>query len=126
MPAPTSVPVLGVSNLIPTELMPRDESLTTAMESQDVPMLTPKHCSITTTLVWSSDSPLPFTSSTSSDPSTKSASYPVIVVPELAIPVVAYPEHSNWPGGGKEYLCHLCTFRHSNLDFILNPHWETS
>ena len=37
----------------------------------------------------------------------------------LAIPVEAYPEHLNWPGGSKEYLCHLCTFRHSNLDCIL-------
>ena len=28
--------------------------------------------------------------------------------------------HLNRPSGGKEYLCHLCTFRHSNLDCILS------
>ena len=91
----TSVPVLGVSSLISTESMPSDESLTTGMESQDVPMSTPKHCHITPTPVWSSDSPMPFTSSTSSDLSTTSASYPVVVVPELAIPAEANPECLN-------------------------------
>ena len=118
-PVPTSVSVLGVSNLISTELMPSDESLTTAMKSQDFPVSPPKHHCITPTLVQSSDSPMLLTSSTSSDPSTKSASYPIVVVPDLKIPVEAYPEHLNQPGGGKEYLCYLCTFRHSNLDCIL-------
>ena len=113
------VPVLGVSSPISTELMPGDDSLTTATESQDVPMSIPKHHDITPTLVQSSDSPMSFTNSTSSGPSTKSISYPVVVVPELTIPVEAYPECLNWPGGSKEYLCHLCTFRHSNLDCIL-------
>ena len=60
-----------------------------------------------------------FISSTSSGPSTKLVLYPSVVVPELTIPADAYPEHLNWPGGHKEYLCHLCTFRHSNLDCIL-------
>ena len=52
-------------------------------------------------------------------PSTSSISLPVVVVPELAIPVEEYPEHINRPSGGKDYLCHLCPFRHSNLDSIL-------
>ena len=118
-PASTSVPVLGVSSLISTESMPHDESLKTATESQDVPMSTPQHHHIIPTPVQLSDSPMPFTSSTSSDPSTKSTSYPVVVVHELTIPAEAYPEHTNWPVGGEEYLCHLCTFRHSKLDCIL-------
>ena len=61
---------------------------------------------------------MPF-SSTFSGSSTKSVSYPVVVVPKLAIPAEAYPEHLNQPGDTKEYLCHLCTFRHSNLECIL-------
>ena len=90
--------------------MPSDESLTTAMESQEATMSTPKCHHITPALVWSSDSPMPFTSSTSSDPSTKSTSYPVVVLPEFAIPAETYPKHLNQPGGSKEYLCHLCIF----------------
>ena len=43
----------------------------------------------------------------------------MVVVPELLILVELYPEHLNRPGGGKDYLCCLCLFRHSNLDTIL-------
>ena len=70
------------------------------MESQDVPMSVLKCHHIIPTLVQSSDSPVLSTSSTSSDPSTKSASYPVLVVPELTILAEAYPEHLNGPGRG--------------------------
>ena len=118
-PALTSVPMLGVSSLTTTASIPSDESLTTATESQDVPKSTPKHHHITPTAVQSSDSPMPSISSASSDPATKSISYQIILVPKLAIPVEAYPEHLNWPCGGKGYLCHLCTFQHSNLNCIL-------
>ena len=99
--------------------MSSDKSLATATESQDIPVSTSKQHCIIPTLVWSSDSPVPFTSSTSSDLSTKSTSYPVVVVLKLAIPAEAYPEHLNQPGGDEEYPCYLCTFRHSNLDCIL-------
>ena len=93
VPALALVPVLGVSSLISTASMPSDESLTTAMESQYVPMSTPKcHC-ITLTPVQSSDSHMPFISSTSSGSSSKSVSYPVIVVPKIGIPTEAHPEH---------------------------------
>ena len=68
--------------------------------------------------VTSSASPLPSTSASSSSLPSKSASYPVIVIPQLVIPVKAYPEQENQPGG-KDYLCHMCTFQHSNLDCIL-------
>ena len=119
-PIPTSVPVLG---FCPTsaESMSSGESLTLAMESQDIPMSTPKCCHITPTPVQSSDSLMPFSSSTALGPPTKAASYPVVVVSKLEIPAGAYPKHLNWHGGSKEYLRHLCTFRHSNLDCILAP-----
>ena len=51
--------------------------------------------------------------------STSSVLFPVVVVPQLAISAEAYPKHINRPSGGKDYLCHLCPFRHSNLDSIL-------
>ena len=109
-PAPTSVPVLGVSSPITTASMPSNECLTAITVSQDVSESTPKCHHITLTLILSSDSPMPAISSTSSGPSAKSVLYPVIVVPKLIVPMEAYPEHLNWPGGSKEYLCHLCTF----------------
>ena len=82
-------------------------------------MSIPKHHCVVPILVHSSDSPVLSTSSTSSNPSTRSVSYLVVVVPELTRLAEAYPEHLNRPDRGKEYLCHLCAFRHSNLDSIL-------
>ena len=58
-------------------------------------------------------------SATSLSASTSITTLPVLVVPQLAIPAEAYPEQVNRLGGGKDYLCHLCPFRHSNLDTIL-------
>ena len=43
----------------------------------------------------------------------------MMVVPELLIPAEVYPECLNRPGGGKDFPCCLCQFRHSNLDMIL-------
>ena len=40
-------------------------------------------------------------------------------LPSSIIPAEVYPEQINRPGGGKDYLCCLCPFRHSNLDSIL-------
>ena len=51
--------------------------------------------------------------------SSSAMKFPVVVGSELALPAEAYPERINKPGGGKDYLCHLCLFRHSNLDSIL-------
>ena len=51
--------------------------------------------------------------------SSSSETHPMVVVPEPLIPAEVYPECLNRPGGGKDYLCHLCLFRHSNLDTIL-------
>ena len=73
-------------------------------------VLIPKHQCVSTTLI----SP-----SVSAMPSTSSISFPVVVVPKLATSAEAYPEYLNRPGGGKDFLCHLCHFRHSNLDSVL-------
>ena len=102
--------MLGVSSPTVMASKSSDVSLTIATELQDVPDSIPKHCHITLTPVQSADFPMPSTSSTSSVPSSKSILYPVIVVPELAIPTETYPEHLNQPGGSKDYVCQLCTF----------------
>ena len=73
------------------------------------------HWCITPTLV----GPLSSISCSSSLPSTSVVAFPVVVVPEQAIPAEAYQEQINRPSGGKDYLCHLCPFRHSNLNSIL-------
>ena len=119
MPHPTSVPILGVSSPVSTKSIPGDESPAMVTENQDVPVSIPKFHRIVPILVCLSDSPVPSTSSTSSEPSTRSVSYPVVVVPELTIPAEAYLEHLNNSGRGKDYLCCLCSFRHCNLDCIL-------
>ena len=114
-PPPSSVPVLGISTTSPT---PVDAPAMTSLSGVSALPKTklsktsddfPSHCIIPTSV------------GLSSSVSTKSSlsSTSVVVGPELAIPAEAYPEWINRPGGGKEYLCHLCQFRHSTLDSIL-------
>ena len=111
-PPPTSVLVVGVSTsstssyisvVPPVESTSNDDEATPpkAKISDDS-----KHHCITPMLI-------------SLSPSTSSIFLPAVVVPKLAIPTEAYPEHINRPCGGKDYLCHLHPFRHSNLDSIL-------
>ena len=52
-------------------------------------------------------------------PSDTSTSFPIVVVPEVVIPEEAYPKHVNRLGGGKDYICHLCSFQHTNYDCLL-------
>ena len=95
------VPVLGLDSL------PVTVKITKTTESTDVPA--PKHHCLTPVPVASSVVPLSSTSSSSPSVSTQPsplASYPVVVIPELAIPVDSYPECINWPSG-KDYLCHM-------------------
>ena len=47
------------------------------------------------------------------------SSYLIVMVPELVISDEAYPVHVNRPGGGKDYLCYLCSFQHTNYDCML-------
>ena len=83
MPIPMVVPVIGISTIsTPTEK---------TTESQDVPVIAPRCCHLTPMLDNSSAPPLPSTISSSSSLPSKSASYTVVVIPELAIPVKAYP-----------------------------------
>ena len=108
---PASVPVVGVSESSPVpvivtmESKPNEEIPTTLKtlktKISDIPAPVSK-CHISTTLISSSVSAMPSGSST--------ASMPIVVVPELAIPADAYPEHLNRPGRGKDYLCQLCHF----------------
>ena len=90
-PIPMAFPVLGLSTISIYGIKKMEKTT----GSQDVPVITPKCCHLTLTLVTYSVSPLPYTSSSSSSLPSKSASYLVIVIPELAIPVETYPEHVN-------------------------------
>ena len=113
---PMAVLLLGISTISTSGIWKTEK----ATESQGVPVIALKcHCIILMP-VTASASPQPSTSSSSSSLPSKSASYPVIVIPELAILVEAYPEHVNQPSS-KDYLCRLYTFWHSNLNCIL-PH----
>ena len=119
-PPPALIHVAGVSDSSPVPVMakieskPDEEILTTSKPKiSDIPAPVSKCHHVSTTLVSPSVSAKPSTSST--------ASFPNVVVPELVIPAEAYPEHVNRQGGGKDYLCQLCHFSHSNLDSILTP-----
>ena len=114
-PPPTSIPVLGVNTTGPRPAMAStsggDESALPQAKASKVSEVVQHHC-ITPT-------PVELLSSTIASSSTEVETLPIVVVPELAVPAEAYPEHLNRPGGGKDYLCHLCLFRHSKLDSIL-------
>ena len=115
---PVMVPVLGIS----TDSSPVTEETTKTTESTDAPVTVPKCCHITLVHLTSSILPLSSTSSSSSSMSAQPSqlpSYPLVVIPELALPANTYPEHINQPSGGKDYLCHLCSFHHTNYDCIL-------
>ena len=120
-PPPASVSVVGVSEVevfrpshIPAvltmELKSDEETTMLKAKTSAEYAPSPKHHHITLTLI----SP-----SVSTTPPTGSSSFPVVVVSKPAIPAEAYPELFNRPSGGKDYLCCLCPFRHSNLDCIL-------
>ena len=111
-PHPPSNPIMGMSSIIPAPTMASTSATLqsmapTALEDTD-PALSQHHEIIPTPIEPSS-------------PNTQwsSETLLVVVVPEFLIWEEAYPEHLNRPGGDKDYLCHLCQFRHSNLDMIL-------
>ena len=85
-----------------------DKSATMISDPQEAPQNVLKHCCIVPVPILD----VPSTSSTSS-------SYPIVMVPELTFPTDAYPECINRPGGGKDYLCCLCSFHHTNYDCML-------
>ena len=119
-PPPPSVPVLGISSPTPATVLTM-ASLSDVVEPVVLETKEAKisdvilHWCITPTLAGPSST----VSTTSLLASTNISTLPIVVVPELAIPDEAYSECINRPGGGKDYLCHLSPFRHSNLDSIL-------
>ena len=112
---PSLVPLVGISSSSqgPVSTYTRDvfslPEMEVAKTSTDLP---PWH--IIPTLVESS-SPA---STTYSSVSASGTAFPIVVVPELAISAETYPKWINRLGG-KDYLCCLCLFRHSNLNCIL-------
>ena len=96
---PPAVPIVGVTSSAPVEVSaPVEES----------PI--PRYHQITPTPIWASEPSILSSSSSSSGLPTKSVSYPTIVVPELTMPVEAYPKQLNQPGGRKEYWCSYVPF----------------
>ena len=108
-PPPAKVPVLGLDS------SPATEKITKATESTDEPA--PKHHHITLVPVTSSVPPSSSSVHVLMQPSPM-ASYPIVVIPEFAIPVDSYHECINLPSG-EEYFCHMCSFWHCNLDCVL-------
>ena len=105
------IPIVGVTASMPEKASydKTDKNKNKAPGPQEAPQYGSKCCCIIPTLVPILD--VPSTSSTSS--------YPIAMVPELVILVEAYPEITNRPSGGKDYLCHLCSFQHTNYDCML-------
>ena len=111
-PHPPSVPIIGISSTIPKPAVASTSATLqsmppTALEGTDPEVS--EHCQII---------PIPIEPS-SPNIELSLETLPMVVAPELLIPAEAYPECLNRPGGGKDYLCHLCQSRHSNLDMIL-------
>ena len=104
-PSPT-IPIIGVTSSLPITSVSSDGNEVRASDSQEIS----KHCHIVLTSIQPSDSTSLPSSPPSPGPSNKSTSYPILIVPELAIPAEAQPKWLNQPGGGKEYRCQLCTF----------------
>ena len=108
-PLPT-IPFVGVTSSLCITSVSSDGNEATVLDFQEIS----KCYHIVPTSIQPSDS----TSLPSSLPfpglSNKSTSYPILIVPELAVPMQAQPEQLNQPGGGKEYRCQLCAFQCTN------------
>ena len=106
VPPPQTIPIVGVTTPMPEEASDdeTDRGATMAPDPQEALLDSSKHCHIIPTPAPILDVPL--TSSTSS--------YPIAVVLELVILAETNPEFINRPSGGKDYLCHLCSFQHTD------------
>ena len=111
-PPPSEVPIVGVTSSLPVKSVPADGSEAMVSDPQEVTpsVIIPKCCQIAPTPIQSPKSPIPSSSPSLSGPSTKSASYPILVVPELTIPAEAHPEQLYQLGGRKEYQCQYLHF----------------
>ena len=93
-PPPPAAPIVGVTIFLSVESLPADGRGVTVLDPQEVTpsIVIPKHCQIAPTPIQSPKSHIPSSSSSSSSPSTKSAPYPIVVVPELTIPAESHPK----------------------------------
>ena len=114
-PFPASIPIISITDSPLTVASPGGSRSTTPTILE----ILSKWCQISLTLISQPEVTSKPSSSPNPDPSEKSSSLPVVVVPELFIPAEAQPEQINQPGGGKDYKCQLCTFHHTNKDCIL-------
>ena len=92
-PPPSTVSIVGITSSLPVASVSVDGSEVTGSDSQEMTppsTVIPKHHRIAPTLIQSPKSPSSISSAP--NPSTKSATYPTLVVPELAIPVEAQPK----------------------------------
>ena len=107
---PQTIPIVGVTTPLPKKTLDEktDRIVTMAPDFQEAPPDSKMCCIIPTP---ASILDVPSISSTSS--------YPIVMVLELVILAEANPEHVNRPGRGKDYLCHLCPFQHTNYDCTL-------
>ena len=110
-----SVPIAGITDMErPAEAKASTSNILPPTMSTDVEPVSPKHC-------WIIPVPIPTTESRSSSLPSK---LPVVVVPELAVPVHALPEQINCPEGCKDYRCQLCEFQHTDKDCMLMHIWQ--
>ena len=86
---------------------------TIKMKISDIPAPISKHHHITTTLISLFVSAVPSTSFT--------VSSPLVVMPELAIPADAFPEHLNKSDGDKDYLCQFVSLFTFQFRFDSDP-----
>ena len=110
-PTPQMIPTVEVTAPMPEKASIDETDKVTTMTPgpQEAPQDGSKHHCIIPTLGPTLDVPL--TSSTSS--------YPIAVVPELMILAEAIHDHINRPSGCKDFLCHLCSFQHTNYNCML-------
>ena len=108
--SPPSVPIAGKTDMEgPVEAKASTIKISPPTTSADIEAASPNGHQIIPV-------PIPTTTSRSSSLPSK---LPVIVVPELAVPVHALPEQINCPEGCKDYRYQLCAFQHMSKDCML-------
>ena len=94
-PSPPMGPIVGITSSLPVASMSGGRNEVTVSDSQEMTppsIVVQKHHLIVLTSFQSPESPILSSSSSSPGPSSKSATYPSLVVPKLAIPAEAQPK----------------------------------
>ena len=113
--SPSSVPIAGITDMEgPVEAKASTSMISPPTTSADIEAASPKCHQIIPV-------PIPTTTSRSSSLPSK---LPVVVVPELAVPLHALPVWITCPGGHKDYRCQLCAFKHKNKNCMLMHIWQ--